>query len=245
MGATVLFLTIIFLATCNGQDNTRIVGGEELEDLSDYMFVVSFLSLQNGNYSLCGGTLIDPRHVITAGHCAPGVSYIVVGSNNLIYGGSQYDVEKSVPHPDFSGSPSYRNDIAVLTLTEDVTEVTEFPKRPTSELNDFDISCTALGKGLTSYPNGTASPKLKKTNVRPISKIQCDYDWRGLVPRKTICATTDGTGTCYGDSGGPLLCNDELTGVVSFGYPCGTGVPDIYTDVYDFNDWIDSEIGEN
>jgi trypsin len=132
-----------------------------------------------------------------------------------------------------------------LTLTEDVTEVTEFPKRPTSELNDFDISCTALGKGLTSYPNGTASPKLKKTNVRPISKIQCDYDWRGLVPRKTICATTDGTGTCYGDSGGPLLCNDELTGVVSFGYPCGTGVPDIYTDVYDFNDWIDSEIGEN
>lgn len=47
-----------------------------------------------------------------------------------------------------------------------------------------------------------------------------------------------------GDSGSPLVCQDEngqqvLSGVVSFGLKCATpGVPGVYVDVNYFRDWI-------
>jgi secreted trypsin-like serine protease len=46
-----------------------------------------------------------------------------------------------------------------------------------------------------------------------------------------------------GDSGGPLVTLDgALIGIVSWGVPCGKGLPDVYTRVSPFKDWIDKTI---
>ena len=45
-----------------------------------------------------------------------------------------------------------------------------------------------------------------------------------------------------GDSGGPLVVDDVQVGVVSFGKPCARGVPDVYTRVYNYVDWINDNI---
>lgn len=48
---------------------------------------------------------------------------------------------------------------------------------------------------------------------------------------------------CMGDSGGPLVLADgALIGIVSWGVPCGVGMPDIYTKVSSYKDWIDTVI---
>jgi secreted trypsin-like serine protease len=48
---------------------------------------------------------------------------------------------------------------------------------------------------------------------------------------------------CMGDSGGPLVQDDgSLIGIVSWGVPCGQGMPDIFTKVSEYKDWIDSVI---
>lgn len=58
-------------------------------------------------------------------------------------------------------------------------------------------------------------------------------------------------GVCVGDSGGPLQCQMSdnrwyQIGIVSWSYRCAApGVPDVFTKVSLFNDWIENTIQNN
>lgn len=41
-----------------------------------------------------------------------------------------------------------------------------------------------------------------------------------------------------GDSGSPLIVEDKIIAIVSWGLPCAKGYPDVYTRVNYFIDWI-------
>lgn len=48
-----------------------------------------------------------------------------------------------------------------------------------------------------------------------------------------------GVDSCSADSGGAAICDNLLTGLVSFGEKCGLQkLPGIYTDIVYQNDWI-------
>ena len=50
----------------------------------------------------------------------------------------------------------------------------------------------------------------------------------------------------YWTQGGPLVCFGRLTGIVSYGSAlCGNGVPDVYTRVSSFVDWINITIRQS
>lgn len=74
---------------------------------------------------------------------------------------------------------------------------------------------------------------LKKTNFA---------DWKDSIEaigNGTLCTgNTKGSGLCIGDSGGPLIFNNTLIGIVSWSVGCAEGLPDIYTNVYSQNKWI-------
>lgn len=49
----------------------------------------------------------------------------------------------------------------------------------------------------------------------------------------------DDSDSCEGDSGGPLICDEKVYGIVSFGSGCGEPqYPGVYTSVYTFLKWI-------
>jgi len=109
------------------------------------------------------------------------------------------------------------------------------------------------GWGFT-MEDGNTSSVLKKvaTQIVPNDKCQKMYEnnTRLVINNGTMCSGNDGNGSCYGDSGGPVVCNREnglyvLCGIVSGGEGCGRpGFPDVDTRVSYYTDWI-KKIVEN
>lgn len=60
-----------------------------------------------------------------------------------------------------------------------------------------------------------------------------------MIQFNNICTFLQyGQGVCNGDSGAPLVVGNELVGIVSWAIQCATGVPDVYTRVANYRDWV-------
>lgn len=61
-----------------------------------------------------------------------------------------------------------------------------------------------------------------------------------------VCAYSGmfGTGACLGDSGGPLISDNKLIGIVSFARICALGYPDGYTRISTYAGWIDQVMSQ-
>lgn len=107
---------------------------------------------------------------------------------------------------------------------------------------DGDVICQVYGWGALSPESFIGSPHLMTTNVTLHTHKKCKSLWPKYFKPGMLCAgnVTGQEDTCKGDSGGPLICNGILTGIVAFGDDsgCGSGIPGIYTDVFYFKNWI-------
>ena len=96
--------------------SSPIVGGWIEPDM-EYTVAI----LENGD-SVCTGTLIDERVVLTAGHCVWGnlgtlQVFFGINANNL-NSGTIVDVDSYEPHPSFNPN-ALSNDIGVVLLDAD------------------------------------------------------------------------------------------------------------------------------
>lgn len=77
--------------------------------------------------------------------------------------------------------------------------------------------------------------------------FESDDDYTNVlmsVNKNVICTKNPfGKGACIGDSGAPLVssANNTLVGIVSWSVGCAEGHPDVYTRVYSYRDWIQTE----
>lgn len=97
---------------------------------------------------------------------------------------------------------------------------------------------TLIGWGLTSY-QGSIPDNLQFINLKTISTSDCSISHGETIRETQLCTLTkEGEGACKRDSGGPLIMDGKLIGVVSWGEPCAKGYPDVFTRVSAFSDWI-------
>merc|ERR1711911_319730 len=160
----------------------RIVGGWET-GINEFPWQVAVFI--DGLY-FCGGSLIDEQHVLTAAHCAEDAGFfeLMLGAHNVRLDASQEPQRVEVTATDYYIYPSWDT----YTLRNDIA----------------NIKMELSGWGRPSDSASSISPVLRYTNVTTITNDECGSVY-SIINDNHICIdTSNGHGSCNGDSGGPL-----------------------------------------
>ncbi|XP_035901848.1 chymotrypsin-1-like [Anopheles stephensi] len=212
------------------------------------------VAIQIGATTFCGGTILNQNHILTAAGC-------VLDANNNLIAANQFTVRAGVltvdqnapalavnrifPHPHYNPW-TFENDIAVLRLTNNIVfPQVATPNMAPAELNHRIVrdaeTCQVLGWNW--LPTAQNVP-LQVLNVMFSPRASCISQHQGLLRDSMVCTETTATahGVCAANRGGGLYCNDLLTGVISFGFGCGTNnTYTVYTQVRYFHHWIQQQ----
>jgi trypsin len=231
----------------------RIVGGTNAaRDEFPHQII---LTRGVGGSLMCGGSLVAPNRVITAGHCCDGQSAsrlgVVVGAyirNNADESEKDIAVSKLILHEDYN-SNTINNDICMLWLEEEANfaDANIAAISLPMDMEDYEegTDCVVTGWGTTSE-GGSLANTLQKVTVPVVSDDHCrDSYGQSDIADSMICAGLDAGGkdSCQGDSGGPFMCGNQLSGVVSWGYGCAeAGYPGVYTQTSYFVKWVNNNM---
>jgi len=125
-------------------------------------------------------------------------------------------------------------------------------------------SLDLIGYG-SDYWYGPGTETLEHTKLQYMNMSECSKEYfEGIMHywnesnvtvdtiifdhNRFVCAIENNKSACHGDSGGPLFDNSEgkstIVGLVSFGLGgiCNSGVPNVFTSVGHYIDWIDDTI---
>ncbi|KAM9410459.1 putative trypsin-6 [Pholidichthys leucotaenia] len=236
-------LVYLLVLKLTGVCGSRIIGGQEVNpNTIEYQASVIY----RGSH-VCGGTLIAPTWVATAGHCWRAVIHLAVQlGKHYIFREEENEqtikVSSVYRHPEYS---HWRldNDIMLLKLEHPavinaVVKPATLPDLNTPPLK-YLSQCTVSGWGVTWVLSPSLSPELRSVNVEIFSNCWKYYYFR--VTDNMICAGSrhGGKDSCQGDSGGPLICNGKFEGIVSWGIGCAYSFyPGVYTKVRNYMQWI-------
>uniref|UniRef100_H2L3L9 Peptidase S1 domain-containing protein n=1 Tax=Oryzias latipes TaxID=8090 RepID=H2L3L9_ORYLA len=226
--------------------HTRIIGGEDAP-----AGVWPWQASVHNNSTLCGGSLISRRWVLTAARCLSrsADSHVVVFlGRDTQMGPNLHEVmrwvSKVIKHPDYDPG-THKNDLALLRLSSPVN-FTDYirPVCLAAKRSFFvdGLSCWVTGWGAPQTNGEEKRPRLQQVSVPIVSNIQCNAAYgTGKV--------TNQDDVCRGDFGGPLVVSYGnrwiQAGVASFVTGCGyPDYPGVYTRVSRYQTWINYHTGE-
>ncbi|KAG3149252.1 hypothetical protein PC128_g23434 [Phytophthora cactorum] len=153
--------------------------------------------------------------------------------------GQQVKVVEGYRHPMYNKS-EHLYDVGVLKLEKEVSTDTIDLCAADGSDNEVRSVATVRGWGLTE--NGSQSLVMEEVSVKIISNAECNKGYSDRITEGMLCAGEgDGKDTCNGHSGGPLIENDVLVGIVSWGGKCGVNAG-VYTRISYVLDYINDVV---
>uniref|UniRef100_A0A8C3HKV9 Peptidase S1 domain-containing protein n=1 Tax=Chrysemys picta bellii TaxID=8478 RepID=A0A8C3HKV9_CHRPI len=246
-----LVLALLAAAAAAPQGVDKIIGGYECSPHSQPWQV----SLNTG-YHFCGGSLIADQWVLSAAHCW----YYRLGLGRL-WGMSRGALShRSFPSPDSMQVILGDHNIQVFEHTEHLMRIETIVLHPSydEQTLDHDIMliklahqvgslCTVSGWG-NILSDGCDAKNLQCVEVPIVSDQVCERSYPGMITSTMMCAgyPEGGKDACQGDAGGPLVCNGELQGIMSWGFGWAQkDHPSIYTKICSLLSWIKSTMAAN
>lgn len=233
----------------------RVISGE-IADPGAFKYLVRV----EAGYLFCGGSVVSVNFILTAAHCIAGTECekVRIYPSNWVPGSmSRIGVAQCYTHPQYRNTVNFYYDMALIQTLNNL-------------LGDYDFEIIPLAPPGSSYTEGTpatvAGWGVTVDNLRPVSLMsgnvivhdwaECNYQYTGTAtfpaqPKRSFCTrgppNSPNTATCLGDSGGPVLINGVLAGVVvgTILAPeggCLLGIPALHLTVAEFLPWIYSII---
>lgn len=200
-------------------------------------------TISTGDY-LCSGVLIRPNVVLTAGHCVAGGNHsmkVAVGKHPTITS----TVQALHPQYQTNGYPTAGIDVGLVFLSQSLNDVVPLPL--TQTIPPIGSSVTAFGFGL----NGVGQDGNGNLGMLLEGALQLVSYANGssAMPAALVAHanTPKSQETCEGDSGGPLLYQGQVVGILSGGNAKGNRCVDStdssFTTIAVALPWIVSKIG--
>ncbi|XP_063893386.1 anionic trypsin-2-like isoform X1 [Helicoverpa armigera] len=247
---------------------SRIVGGIAAQE-NQFRYMVSLQERSQRNQTTrghrCGGALVSYRHALTTASCLynnntgrftqirPRDYWLFAGSARLDNNATflLQSIERFTIHPQFDPRVRFVNDIAIITAFSNFpTDWVRVLNLPYADVITTPYMCHSPGWG--GYDSSTnASVNLLYTTSYPTTNSPCSTFYRNqsiaitMTPNMLCAIPYTNTSGCQGDSGNPLVCNNEILGVQFLSKNCSLPVtdlpwnPDVYTRVFRYKDWIE------
>lgn len=239
-----------------------IIGGRDaLPGEFPYQISLQVTPTFGAKYHTCGGTILDSTHIVCAAHCVRGqvISQleVVAGAQNMkVVEPEQQRVKVAsvVWHPDYN-SNTISHDASIITLATPLTFNNRVQALRLASHNQVPLGkCSNTGWGNARPGGGTPAivpDALQTVDLEIIDDERCRTIYQNInrVDHTMVCAGdfAGGKGSCNGDSGGPLTCQDEnghyLAGIVSWGMqPCAqASYPTVFGRVGFFSNWLKNQ----
>lgn len=245
----------------------RIVNGD-IADITDFPWQVWLSNWSDHPRKIyCGGSIIAPYWILTAGHClyggVPSYTYIYYQSGGVSNPDptiKQNQAKRFITHDLYDGSFSqvHKYDVGLVELTEaiDFSDPSIFAVPICLPAQDYCLErgtkVTVSGYGWTSS-NGPVADQLMYADVPVMSEAECEAksSYTPIINfNNEFCSGGQNKDSCAGDSGGPLTHRNEgtetstIVGLVSWGIGCNeVQHPGVYVKLTTFLGWIKEQSG--
>jgi len=255
-------LLCLLVLAASGQGAPRIHGGEEASH-GEFPYIISIRRIANAFQHMCAGSLVAPDWLLTSAFCVSEVgtySIDAVGGEHNLLVPSIHEQVRGVSaiylHPNYTHSDASvggmatpeSNDLALVKLKAPMTMTDYVKVVPLAESPTGSGECVTAGWGTHTIGGLVPGSLLQKVAAPLVGREECEARLAACqgcpaLAEDGLCAGGLEGAPCFGflwgDAGGPLVCGDLLTGVVSWGVGCGEDhLPWVNTQVSVHRGWI-------